>query len=147
VSAFGAWLHGVITAPWRALRAMREPESRNGAALIFTAAGGLTVIIYAGFSLYIVREHANYAFWLGVGALFLHAIVLTGFVSLLSKRTIEANIAGNKIIIADQVQTAVRDAMPDAVRDAVTPAVTAGVAAGIAAAVPTPPVDGDDAKG
>lgn len=126
-----------MSAPWRALKSLREPEARNGAALAFIEGGGVTMTAYAAFSLYLVRDHPNYAFWLGVGALLIVAIVITALTSLLgAKRTIDATIAGNRLIIADQVQ--------QAVAASVVPAVAAGVAAAVAASPPPPPPPVDD---
>jgi hypothetical protein len=137
---FRRWAAGVASAPWRAVKSLREPDARNGAALLFVEGGGVSMTAYAGFVLYIVRNHPNYAFWLGIGALLIVAIVITALASLLgAKRTIDATIAGNRLIIADQVQAAVAAS--------VAPAVAAGVAAAVAATPSPPPVDDGGSKG
>lgn len=87
---------------WRAVAALRDPEGRRGAALLFLAGGGLSMTGYAGYALWLVRERPDYAFRLGIGALILIAIVLTGFAGLLIKRTIKGSVLGSSFEISDQ---------------------------------------------
>lgn len=65
-----------------------------GCAIMMTA--------YAGVALYIVRNHPNYAFYLGAGALLLLAIVITGFASLITKRDLDLHALGLNLKISDQ---------------------------------------------
>lgn len=104
------------------MRMLRDPEGRRGLALLFLAGGGLAMTGYAGTALWLVRAQPERVFWLGLVALALIAIVLTGFAGLLIKRTIRGSFAGSSFEISDQVQAGV----------------AAGVVAGVAAAA-TPP--------
>jgi|GEM_PF-1225764 len=102
IRAIGAACWRALGAPWRAANVLRDPEGRRGAALLFMALGGVAMTAYAAFALWIVRERPTLAFYLGVGALILIAIVLTGFAGLLIKRTIKGSFAGSSFEISDQ---------------------------------------------
>jgi hypothetical protein len=76
-------------------------DKRRTWGLILLAGGGMSMTGYASVVLYLVRENADYAFYLGLCAMALIGIVLTGFAGLLVKRTIRANIVGNELEISD----------------------------------------------
>jgi hypothetical protein len=77
-------------------------ERRRNWGLILLAGGGMAMTVFAGASLWLVREDRDYAFYLGAGALALVGIVLTGFAGLLVKRTIRGSVAGSEFEISDQ---------------------------------------------
>ena len=91
-----------LTALWRAGAALADPEGRRGAALLFMAAGGVAMTGYATYALWLVRGRPDYAFYLGLSAMVLIAIVLTGFAGLLIKRTIKGSVLGNSFEISDE---------------------------------------------
>lgn len=96
------WLWLALGAPWRAIKALRDPDGRRGAALLFMAGGGASMTGYAGYALWLVRNRPDYAFYLGLAALALIGIVLTGFAGLLIKRTIKGSMFGNSFEISDE---------------------------------------------
>jgi hypothetical protein len=88
--------------PWRALRALRDPEARRGAALLLLAGSGISNTGIAVYALVLVRQHAQYAFYIGLGALLLIAVVQTGIAALLVKRSIKGSVFGNSFEISDE---------------------------------------------
>jgi len=88
-------------APWRALKALRDPEARRGAALLLLAGSGVSNTGIAVYALVLVQRHAQYAFYLGLGALLLVAVVQTGIAALLVKRSIRGSMFGNSFEISD----------------------------------------------
>jgi hypothetical protein len=76
-------------------------DRRRNWALILMAGGGVAMTAYAAYALWLVRDRADYAFYLGAGALVLIGIVLTGFAGLLIKRTIRGSIVGSSFEIND----------------------------------------------
>lgn len=74
---------------------------------------------FASAALYIVRGNPNFAFYLGLAALMLIGIIVTGFAGLIVKRDIDINAMGAKFHVSDQE-----------VQD---------IAAAVAAATPAPP--------
>jgi len=91
-----------LRALWRAGAALADPEGRRGAALLFMAAGGVAMTGYGVYALWLVRGRPDYAFYLGLSAMVLVAIVLTGFAGLLIKRTIKGSVLGNSFEISDE---------------------------------------------
>ena len=91
-----------LRALWRAGAALADPEGRRGAALLFMAAGGVAITGYGAYALWLVRGRPDYAFYLGLSAMVLIAIVLTGFAGLLIKRTIKGTVLGNSFEISDE---------------------------------------------
>lgn len=88
-----------LGAPFRALY---DLDGRRAWAIILMAGGGIAMTLYACAVLWIVKDHPNYAFYLGAGALLLVAIILTGFASLVTKRDIDINALGVKFRVSDQ---------------------------------------------
>ena len=78
----------------RILQYMLTPDGRRAMALLFLAGGGVAMTAYAGWSLWMVRDVAQYAFYLGLAAHVSILVVLTGFAGLLVKRMLKANVAG-----------------------------------------------------
>jgi len=72
-------------------------DRRRNWGLLFLAGGGIAMTAYAAYALWLVRDHANYAFYLGAGALALVAIVLTGFAGLIVKRTLRLSKDGLEV--------------------------------------------------
>ena len=66
------------------------------------AAGGVAMTGYGAYALWLVRGRPDYAFYLGLSAMALIAIVLTGFAGLLIKRTIKGSVLGNSFEISDE---------------------------------------------
>lgn len=95
------WLAGFFRALATPFRLLNDPEGRRGWALMLMAGGGSSMTIYAGVGLYLVREHANYVFYLALASLGLILVVLTGYAGLLVKRTIKGSVLGNSIEISD----------------------------------------------
>ena len=82
-----------------------EPDAsdkRRTWGLILLAGGGMAMTAYASVVLWLVKENADYAFYLGLCAMGLIGVVLTGLAGLLMKRTIRANILGNEVEISDK---------------------------------------------
>lgn len=77
-------------------------DKRRTWGLILLAGGGMAMTAYASAVLWLVKENADYAFYLGLCAMGLIGVVLTGFAGLLMKRTIRANILGNEVEISDK---------------------------------------------
>jgi len=77
-------------------------DKRRTWGLILLAGGGMAMTAYASVVLWVVKENADYAFYLGLCAMGLIGVVLTGFAGLLMKRTIRANILGNEVEISDK---------------------------------------------
>ncbi len=77
-------------------------DKRRTWGLILLAGGGMAMTAYASVVLWLVKENADYAFYLGLCAMGLIGVVLTGFAGLLMKRTIRANILGNEVEISDK---------------------------------------------
>lgn len=84
------------------LQYMLTPDGRRAVALLFLAGGGIAMTAYAGWSLWMVRAVAQYAFWLGLAAHVSILVVLTGFAGLLVKRMLKANVAGASFEANDQ---------------------------------------------
>ncbi|MDT8758241.1 hypothetical protein MZO42_05985 [Sphingomonas psychrotolerans] len=97
-----------LGAPFRALLA---PEGRRAWALLLLTGGGVSMTVYAGVVLYLVSEVPKLAFYLGVGALLLVGIVITGFAGLLVKRDIDLNVLGARFRVTDQEAQAIADAV------------------------------------
>lgn len=76
-------------------------DRRRTWGLVLLAGGGMAMTGYAAWALWLVRENATYAFYLGLSAMALIGIVLTGFAGLLVKRTIRGEVVGNSIEIED----------------------------------------------
>lgn len=77
-------------------------DKRRTWGLILLAGGGMAMTVFASVVLWLVKDNADYAFYLGLCAMALIGVVLTGFAGLLMKRTIRANILGNEIEVSDQ---------------------------------------------
>jgi len=77
-------------------------DKRRTWGLILLAGGGMAMTAFASVVLWLVRDNADYAFYLGLCAMALIGVVLTGFAGLLMKRTIRATILGNEIEVSDQ---------------------------------------------
>ena len=77
-------------------------DKRRTWGLILLAGGGMAMTAYASVVLWLVKENADYAFYLGLCAMGLIGVVLTGFAGLLMKRTIRANILGNEVESSDK---------------------------------------------
>lgn len=69
-------------------------DRRRDWGLALLAGGGMAMTAYAGYALWLNRENADHAFYLGLAALALVGIVLTGFSALLVKRTFRLNRDG-----------------------------------------------------
>src|SRR5690606_1966649 len=79
------------------IRLFLTAEGRRAMALILLAGGGVAMTAYPAVSPWPVRHVASYAFWLGLAALALVAIVLTGFAGLLVRRTVKVGRDGLEI--------------------------------------------------
>jgi hypothetical protein len=101
-TTFGQSTRRAFGAPWRALKALRDPEARRGAALLLLAGSGVSNTGIAVYALVLVQQHARYAFYIGIGALLLIAVVQTGIAALLVKRNIRGSMFGNSFEISDE---------------------------------------------
>ncbi len=77
-------------------------DRRRNWGLILLAGGGMAMTVFASVVLYLVRDVATYAFYLGLCAMALIGVVLTGFAGLLVKRTIKGSVVGNEFEVTDQ---------------------------------------------
>lgn len=100
-TSFGQGARLALGPPWRALKALRDPEARRGAALLLLAGSGVSNTGIAVYALALVQRHARYAFYIGIGALLLIAVVQTGIAALLVKRNIRGSMFGNSFEISD----------------------------------------------
>ena len=78
-------------------------DRRRDWGLLLLAGGGMAMTTYAAYALWLVRDVADYAFYLGAGALGLVAIVLTGFAGLIVKRTLRLSKDG--LEVTDQAES------------------------------------------
>jgi len=110
-----AGFRAACAAPFHAaatpFRVLLDPEGRRAWALMLMAGGGLAMTVFAGFSLYLVRSVPAYAFYLGLAALFLIGIVITGYAGLLIKRTIKGSVLGSSFEISDEQTQAIAAAV------------------------------------
>jgi hypothetical protein len=104
-----------IQATRSAIVALMDPEGRRAWALVFMWAGGVAMTAFAGVALFLVRDHANYAFYLGLTALFIVIVIMTGFAGLLIKRTIKGSLLGNNFEISDEQTQAIADRVASAI--------------------------------
>jgi hypothetical protein len=72
-------------------------ERRRNWGLVLLAGGGMAMTGFAAGALWLVRGNAAYAFYLGLSAMALIGIVLTGFAGLLIKRTIRIGRDGFEV--------------------------------------------------
>jgi hypothetical protein len=72
-------------------------DRRRNWGLALLAGGGMAMTLFAACALWLVRERADYAFWLGLSAMALVGVVLTGFAGLLIKRTIRIGRDGFEV--------------------------------------------------
>lgn len=72
---------------------------------------GLSMTAFAAFALYIVRNNPNYAFYMGLAALFLIGIIVTGYAGLLIKRTIKGSVLGTSFEISDEATQKIASAV------------------------------------
>lgn len=72
-------------------------DRRRNWGLILLAGGGMAMTAYAAYALWLVKDHADYAFYLGLSAMGLVGIVLTGFAGLLVKRTVRLSKDGFEV--------------------------------------------------
>jgi len=72
-------------------------DRRRDWGLLFLAGGGIAMTAYAGAALYLVRAVADLAFWLGMAAMGLIGVVLTGFAGLVVKRTLRIGRDGLEV--------------------------------------------------
>lgn len=79
-------------------------DRRRDWALQLLAGGGMAMTAFAAATLYLVRDKATYAFWLGMAAMGLIGVVLTGFAGLIVRRTVK--ISRDGIEVADQAPPA-----------------------------------------
>lgn len=94
-----AGIRSVLAKPFLALY---DIEGRRAWAVLIQAGAGVAMTVFASFSLYLVRSDPQRAFFLGVGALLMLAIIITGFAALLVKRDIDLNALGLRLRISDQ---------------------------------------------
>ena len=72
-------------------------DRRRDLGLLALFGGGISMTGYAAYALWLVRHDASFVFWLGLSALALVAITLTGFAALIVKRTIRLSRDGLEI--------------------------------------------------
>jgi hypothetical protein len=82
--------------------ALLTADGRRAAALLFLLGGGMAMTVYAAWALYLVRDRADFAFYLGIAAHVSILVVLTGFAGLLVKRMLKASVAGSSFEASDQ---------------------------------------------
>ncbi len=75
----------------------RRSDRRRDWGLLFLAGGGIAMTVYAAAALYLVRTVAALAFWLGMAAMALVGVVLTGFAGLVVKRTLRIGRDGLEV--------------------------------------------------
>lgn len=100
-------------------RALLTPDGRRAWALLLMAGCSVTMTAYVAWVLWIVKNRADYAFYLGLAGFIMIAIVTTGFAGLLVKRMVDLDALGIKFKVSDQEIQDIADK--------------------VAAAIPTPP--------
>lgn len=108
-------MNGFFHALGAPFRALLDPEGRRAWALLLMAGCSVTMTGYVVGVLWIVRMQPQYAFYLGVGAFLMIAIVTTGFAGLLVRRSIDLNALGVKLTISDQQIQNIADKVATAV--------------------------------
>lgn len=81
--------------------ALLTPNGLKALAVLLLGGGGIAATAIAAWALYLVKEDAERAFWLGVAAHVQIALVMTGLLGMLVKRRIAAKIGGNTFEISD----------------------------------------------
>lgn len=66
-------------------------DRRRDWGLILLAGGGMAMTGFASYALWLNRDNADHAFYLGLAAMALIGVVLTGFAGLLVKRTVRVS--------------------------------------------------------
>lgn len=102
-------------------------EGRRAWAVMIMVGGGISMTVYAAFVLYIVKDRPQLAFYLGIGALMLIGIVITGFAGLIVKRDIDLNALGVKFRVSDQQVSDIANAVVAATPPPPPPAPPASV--------------------
>lgn len=95
LASFGHWL----ATPFRALM---NVEGIKAWAVVLLAGAGIAMTVYAGFAMFLVRDDPKLAFYLGVGALLLLGIIITGYAGLIVKRDVDLKALGLQLRISDQ---------------------------------------------
>lgn len=111
MSRIGAFFHA-LGAPFRALM---DPEGRRAWALLLMAGCSVTMTVYVAWVLWLIKSHANYAFYLGVAGFIMIAIVTTGFAGLLVKRIVDLDALGIKFKVSDAEIQAIAEKVAAAV--------------------------------
>lgn len=76
---------------------VRHSDRRRDQGLLFLAGGGMAMTAFASAALWLVRAQADLAFWLGLCAMALIGVVLTGFAGLIVKRTLRISRDGVEV--------------------------------------------------
>jgi len=80
--------------PWpRTLLAQLVTRLTQLGAVVIAFGCGVAMTAYAATSLWLVRDHAMLAFWLGLAAMFVILVVITAFTGLLVKRDIGGSVS------------------------------------------------------
>lgn len=93
--AFIMWLHMAVCA-------LTTEDGRKGWAMLAALGCSVAMTAYAGAVLFLVRESPMLAFWLGLSALVIILIVITGLMVLLGvRRTTNVDLKEGKVQIDD----------------------------------------------
>jgi hypothetical protein len=84
--AFAGWVHAAFCA-------LMDAEGRRAWAVVIAFGCGVSMTVYAGAALWLVRNNPMLAFWLGLGGLFIILVVITAFTGLLVKRDIGGSVS------------------------------------------------------
>jgi len=79
------------------LPTLLTPEGRRAWAFSAILGGSITMTLYAAVVLYLVRDIADKAFWLGMSAMAIIFTCITGFIALFVKRTVKVGREGVEI--------------------------------------------------
>lgn len=72
-------------------------DRRRDRALLFLAGGAIAMTVFAAAAMYLVRDQARYVFWLGMSAMALDGVALTGFAGLIVRRTLKISRDGLEV--------------------------------------------------
>lgn len=78
---------------------LERADDRKDLALKYTLGAGATMTAYAAWAMWLVRAEPAFVFWMGIAALAIIAIIFTGILGLLVKRSI--NLSKEGLVITD----------------------------------------------
>lgn len=85
LTAFAAWVHTAICA-------LMTSEGRRAWAVVLCGGCGVVMTAFAEQTLWLVKDHAAYVFWLGTEAMGILLVVISAITALIAKRHIGGEV-------------------------------------------------------